>query len=447
MTVHSSQTPFLWGVATSSYQIEGAVGEDGRGPSVWDTFCRRPGAVRDGVTGDVACDHYHRWREDIDLMASLGIRSYRFSIAWPRVLPEGRGRVNTAGLDFYSRLVDGLLERDIVPMATLFHWDMPQALEDRGGWRVRGAAEALGEYTAVVARHLGDRVKLWATINEMWCVVYHGHRDGCHAPGRRDDEKTLRQVSHHMLLGHGLSVQALRAAATGVQVGIVHNPAVTEPFSESTEDIAAARADFHRLNAWMMDPLFRGSYPAAEWDALGDATPEVHEGDLAAISAPTDFLGLNVYFGAGHIQAGGTLQPYGSHHPRTDRGWTINPDCLRWAARFSQDLYDPPVIHITESGCSYPDQVDERGEVIDWARIEYLRTHLAGVARAITEGVRIGGYHVWSLMDNFEWGLGYQSRFGLVHVNFETQRRTPKASAAWYARLIASQPHGPRVSP
>jgi beta-glucosidase len=430
---------FLWGTATSAYQVEGAVDEGGRGRSIWDEFSERPGAVVDGQSGRVACDHYHRWKEDLNLMRELGIQAHRFSIAWPRVFPEGTGRVNDRGLDFYSRLVDGLLERGMEPMATLYHWDLPLALGEAGGWLSRETAHAFAEYVRVVAERLGDRIRLWATLNEIPVIVNEGYRDGTHPPGERCEAQVINQVRHHLLLAHGLGTQALRAAAPArPSVGLVDCPHVPEPLTESEGDIAAAREAFERMNGMRFDPIFRGCYPAAWWEAQGESTPEVMDGDLATIQQPQDFLGLNVYSSWNVASAERGVCQLETHFPQTDLQWPIMPDCLYWATRFAHEVHGPPAIFITESGCAYPDQVNERGEVDDFARIAYLRGHLRGVDRAVAEGFPLRGYFLWSFLDNFEWAKGYAKRFGIVHVNNATLKRTPKASARWYAQHIAT---------
>lgn len=438
MPYYAFPKKFVWGAATASYQIEGATEEDGRGASVWDAFCARPGCIKEGHSGRQACDHYHRWEEDLDLLKALGFKAYRFSIAWPRILPTGRGKVNPRGLDFYSRLVDGMLERGIEPFVTLYHWDMPQALEERGGWRVRGTADAFGEYAAVVARALGDRVRYFATHNEMSCFVDLGHRTGVHAPGCKESEKTLRQIWHHVLLAHGLGVQAVRAAAPRKpSVGIAHNPLISYPITEREEDIALAREIFRDTNGWMTDPLFYGSYPEKMRKELGRNAPRVRTGDMESIRQPLDWVGLNIY-GVGQL-VGHDIQTR-HHQPwdmKTDMGWGINCDCLYWGLRFMREVYDAPEMFITENGAAYPDPMLPNGHVEDLARVEYLKLHLRGVQRAIKEGLPVRGYFVWSLMDNFEWAEGYTRRFGIVHVNYETQKRTPKASAYWLAKAIA----------
>lgn len=440
MVRHPFPKNFVWGTATSSYQIEGAVDAGGRGASIWDTFSRIEGKVFNGDSGAVACDHYNRFAEDFDLLAQLGIRNYRFSIAWPRILPEGSGTPNQEGLDFYDRLVDAMLERGIAPQATLYHWDLPQALEDRGGWRSRNTVHAFEEYARAVASRLGDRIKTWYTINEPWCAWWLGHRVGIHAPGAKEEsEKTFRQVSHNLLLAHGVGVMALREEVSSpVKVGIVHNCSVAVPFTESPEDIAESREHFRRENSWLLAPVLEGRYPADHWEELGANVPDVKPGDMELISQKTDFLGLNLYFAMGVARAGEGIRPFEKFFPRTDFDWPITPECLYWAIRHAVELWDVTEVFVTENGCAYPDELNSTQEhVEDYARVQYLREHLKGVHRAISEGWPVSGYYFWSFLDNFEWAEGFSKRFGMVHVNFETQKRTPKASAEWYSKLIA----------
>lgn len=431
---------FVWGCASASYQIEGAADEDGRAPSIWDTFCDQPGAIKTGDSGRMACDHYHRWREDLDLIQRLGFRAYRFSIAWPRVIPMGRGAVNAPGLDWYDRLVDGLLERGITPWATCYHWDLPQALEDAGGWRERATAEAFAEYCGVVAARLGDRIERWMSLNEPWCSWALGHITGISAPGRQDSEPVHRQVAHHLLLAHGLGARALRAAAPRpIKVGIVHNAHVPQPFSEREEDVALARRWFQEKNGWLLEPIFNGRYPDHDHSGPVTARPKIAPGDMETIAAPCDFHGCNLYHmpDVAWAEAGGALREREPWFPRTDFGWPLTPDLLYWGARFTHELYAPGDLYITENGCCYPDAVNADGRVEDYARVEYLRQHFKGMHRAIAEGLPLRGHFVWTIMDNFEWAEGFSRRFGIVHVNFHTQRRTPKASAHWLSRVIA----------
>jgi beta-glucosidase len=433
---------FVWGTATSAFQIEGATDEGGRGPSIWDAFCAQPGRVLGGHDGRDACDHVHRWPADLDLVAGMNLDAYRFSIAWPRVQPTGRGRANEAGLDFYDRLVDGMVARGLAPYATLYHWDLPQALEERGGWRARDTAFAFADYAQLVADRLGDRVVSFATLNEPWCSAHLGYATGEHAPGLRDLGASL-QVAHHLLFAHGLGMAALRAGAPRARHGIVLNLYPAYPASDRDEDVAAAGRQHLFQNRWYLDPLLRGRYPAEAWSGYGDLVPEVRDGDLATISAPLDLLGVNYYSRA--VVADAPDRPYPRTRPVegaddvTAMGWEIYPAGLR---DLLTDLHASdrlPDVYITENGAAFDDRVDGRGAVPDPERIRYLEGHLAALAEAIEDGVPVRGYFAWSLLDNFEWAWGYARRFGLVHVDFDTQVRTPKASARWYADFVAAQ--------
>jgi beta-glucosidase len=433
---------FLWGVATAAYQIEGAVGDGGRGESIWDRFSHTPGRVQDGDTGDVACDHYRRWPRDVELMAELGVRAYRFSIAWPRVMPSGRGPVNREGLDFYADLVDALLEVGIVPFPTLYHWDLPQALEDEGGWPARATAEAFADYAAVVVEHLGDRVGQWMTINEPWVAATMGYVTGLHAPGRMSLADGLR-AAHHLLLGHGLAVRRIREVAPAARVGIVLNQEYKQPASAHLADLAESRLEDGLMNRWYADPVAGRGYPEDVVEHLGWDRDPVRDGDLEVISAPLDQVGLNYYtrsvVAAASVDDGerpGERVRVGREH--TEMGWEVAPSGLvPLLTRLAQD-YAFPRFYVTESGAAYPDQADADGFVDDADRISYLRRHFVEAHRAITEGVPLAGYFVWSLIDNFEWGFGYSKRFGIVRVDYETQRRIPKASAHWYRDVIAA---------
>lgn len=437
--VHPFPEGFRWGVATASYQIEGATAEGGRGPSVWDDFCARPGNVKDGSSGRIACDHYHRYEADFDLMASLGIRHYRMSIAWPRLFPEGTGKPNPEGLAFYDRLVDAALARGIQPAITCFHWDLPSRLQERGGWLGRETPPAFAEYAAEAVRLLGDRVQTWYTLNEHTVVWHLGHVRGSHAPGLKLGRKDEYQVCHNLLLGHGLAVRAIRAAAPRPpRVGIVENSHTFEPaVDNSEEDIAAARSEFARINAWILDPLFHGRYPVEQLEALGPDAPECHEGDMEAIAEPLDVFGLNHYSTVGFVRAGDGVRPHREDFPRNDFNWPVAPQSLYWAIRFLGELYGPSPIEVTENGCCYPDQPDRDGVVLDTARIQMLRGAIGSLHRAISEGHPVEAYYLWSFLDNFEWAEGYTKRFGIVHVNYETLERIPKESARWYSNLIA----------
>jgi beta-glucosidase len=431
---------FVWGVATAAYQIEGAVGVDGRKPSIWDTFCRVPGAIDNTDNGDVACDHYHRWPEDLQLMRRLGIDAYRFSVAWPRIVPDGVGTPNAAGLAFYDRLVDALLAAGIAPVVTLYHWDLPQALQDRGGWPSRTTAEAFADYAAVVARALGDRVAQWNTVNEPLCVAWIGHLEGRMAPGERDLRRAV-DASHHVLLGHGLATEAIRANASRPgAVGIVCNLSPIEPASDRPEDVAAAvRADGH-TNRWWLDPVFGRGYPADMVEAYGIA-PSVRDGDLALIATPTDYLGVNYYFRQVVVDDPDGPAPYARQIPvpdatETAMGWEVFPDGLEQTLVSVSEKYRPRRIVVTESGSAWRDEVGASGRVDDSERVEYQERHLEACVRAAARGVPVTGYFVWSLLDNFEWSYGYDKRFGLVHVDYDTQRRTIKESGYRYAGVI-----------
>ncbi|MFK4226683.1 GH1 family beta-glucosidase [Streptomyces sp. NPDC019890] len=430
---------FTWGVATAAYQIEGAVAEDGRSPSIWDTYSHTPGAVAGGDTGDVACDHYHRWPEDISLMKQLGVGAYRFSIAWPRVVPGGDGPVNRAGLDFYDRLVDGLLDAGIAPFATLYHWDLPQILQDRGGWPSRDTAEHFASYAAAVTERLGDRVKDWATLNEPLCSAWIGHLEGRMAPGLTDLRAAVH-ASYHLHLGHGLAVQAIRASSSDARVGIVNNLSPIEPATEREEDRAAAvRADGH-TNRWWLDPVHGRGYPQDMVDLYGVELPE-HAGDLETIAAPLDWLGLNYYFRqivtadpTGSVPYAKQICLPGARHTAMD--WEVHADGLEQLLLRLTEEYGAQRILVTENGSAYPDVVRADGTIDDPERVRYLEEHLAACGRAARRGAPVAGYFAWSLMDNFEWAYGYDKRFGLVHVDYPTQRRTIKGSGHRYADII-----------
>jgi beta-glucosidase len=447
---------FVWGVATAAYQIEGAVTEDGRGPSVWDTFCRRPGAIANGHTGDVACDHYHRWPEDLELIRDLGVGAYRFSVAWPRVQPDGTGPVNPRGMDFYSRLVDALLDAGITPFLTLYHWDLPQALEDRGGWRVRDTAERFAEYAALVHAALGDRVQQWTTLNEPFCPAFVGYAEGRHAPGVTEGQGALA-AAHHLLVGHGLAVSAMRAQRHGDQrFGITLNLNDMNPASQRPEDLAAMRRIDCYINRTFLDPLLAHRYPLAEAETWPGFTERSHrlDGDLDVIGVPLDFLGVNTYFPtyaaaapyrvedprartAGDI---GVTEAPPAHLPRTSMGWPVDPQIMeRLVAGLRADYPSLPPVYVTENGAAFPDVVAPDGRVHDADRIAYLDGHLRSLHRAVQDGADVRGYFCWTLMDNFEWAKGYDMRFGLVRVDEATQDRTPKDSFAWYRDVVGGQ--------
>ncbi|WP_433090144.1 GH1 family beta-glucosidase [Dactylosporangium sp. CA-052675] len=439
---------FRWGSATAAYQVEGAAREDGRGQSIWDTFSHTPGRTCNGDTGDVAADHYHRYPEDVRLMAEFGLNAYRFSISWPRILPQGRGTVNQAGLDHYDRVVDTLLEHGIEPMVTLFHWDLPQALEDEGGWFNRDTAHHFADYAQVVLERLADRVPLWLTHNEPWTVIGQGYSRGLHAPGHRDYHRAGTAI-HHMLLGHGEAVQRFRAVAPGsAQVGITLSMAVARPWSDAPADVAAARLLDGEQNRVYLDPLLRGAYPE-DLDRLFPTLFDpsvVRADDLGVIGTGIDFLGVNYYLN--HIvKADPTVPVLGARlidppGPMMSAGIAAVPaglhDCL---ARVHREYRELPM-YVTEVGASIHDYVDPDGRVKDQPRIDYLRTCVESIARAVVEGIDVRGLYVWSLLDNLEWDLGYSIRFGLFYVDYRTQQRVPKDSAYWYRQVIAEHAAG-----
>ncbi|GAA4120156.1 GH1 family beta-glucosidase [Knoellia locipacati] len=442
---------FLWGAATASFQIEGSTTADGRSPSIWDTFCEIEGKVVNKDTGDPACDHYRRMPQDVVLMKELGLDAYRFSVAWPRVIPTGTGAVNPAGIDFYSRLVDDLLEHDIRPFVTLYHWDLPQVLDDRGGWLNRDIKDWFAEYTQTVVSHLGDRVTHWTTLNEPWCSSLLSYSLGHHAPGHTDPVEGLVSA-HHLMLAHGTAVPAIRENCPGAEVSITLNPTQVYGPDDATEaDADAVRRADNALNGIFFGPLFHGAYPQSLLDDTAHLTDHsyIHDGDLEVISAPLDNLGVNNYFptrvkhteGAVHPLPGGEgVEETDPHPPLTDMGWEISPqghhDILM---RSAQECGLP--VYITENGSAWPDEVSEDGAVHDPDRTAYLHGHLDAVKQAIDDGADIRGYFAWSLMDNFEWAFGYSKRFGIVHVDYDTQKRTVKDSGHEYARIIAAH-HG-----
>jgi beta-glucosidase len=443
---------FYWGAATAAYQIEGAVAEDGRTPSIWDTFSATPGKVDQGHTGEHATDHYHRFREDVGLMAELGLTAYRFSVSWPRVRPGGGPVTNDAGLGFYDRLVDSLLDAGIKPVATLYHWDLPQECEDAGGWTNRDTAARFAEFAAVMGQRLGDRVDLWCTLNEPWCSAFLGYGTGVHAPGRTDHADSLAAV-HHLLLAHGLAAQALRATIAAPRISIALNSGTVRPVTEDPADVDAARRIDGLLNRIFLDPLLHGRYPAdviADTAAVSDWS-FVRDEDLPVIGGPIDALGVNYYqpdlVGAARSAEPDRSTPYPASEavafhpvpaPVTDMGWPIDPTGLRdYLLRIRRDYGDIP-LYVTENGAAYVDEMTADGRVPDVERIDYVHAHLAAAHEALTAGVDLRGYFVWSLLDNFEWAYGYSKRFGLIHVDYQTQRRTLKDSAHWYRGVIAA---------
>ena len=446
---------FAWGVATSAFQIEGAVKEDGRGASIWDTYAHTPGKIRHGDNADVANDHYHRYRDDVKLMQDIGVKNYRFSIAWPRIFPDGTGQPNAKGLDFYRRLVDALLEAGIEPFPTLYHWDLPQALQDRGGWQSRDTAKAFADYAGHIAGQLSDRVRHYVTINEFFSIVDIGHRgiktmvDGKKgriefAPGLRLSNARLNRVRHNAVLAHGLSVQAIRAnGKTGIKCGPADNLSTAVPAIETPENIRAAEIATREMNAAYLTVILEGKYTDAYLAAAGNDAPDFTAEDLKIISSPVDFVGINVYRPSVYVvaseRAGGFRPiPFNKSHPRMLSTWhLLGPEVMYWAPRQMQALWQPKEIYITENGCGASDQMSADGNVDDSDRIMFLRAHLAHLRRATAEGVRVKGYFHWSLMDNFEWSDGFANRFGLVYVDFQTQKRTPKLSAAWFREAAA----------
>ncbi len=434
---------FLWGAVTSAYQIEGAWNEDGKGESIWDRFVRRPYSVISGDTGDVACDHYHRMPQDVALMKELSLQTYRFSISWPRVLPQGRGAVNEKGLDFYDRLVDNLMAADIVPNATLYHWDYPQSLQDAGGWPNRDSVDWFVDYARVVFDRLGDRVALWSTHNEPWVTAFIGYALGVLAPGICDYSQAYQTV-HHLLLAHGKTVQLFRQGGYQGEIGIVLNLGHFEPASESQADREACQRAYEENVALFMDPLFKGHYPKSLFDWIGPHAPRVHEGDMELISQPIDFLGVNYYTtnAVSYSLPHGLLKANGAPVSapgwgQTEMGWGINPPGLTAVLLNIKQNYGNPRMYVTENGCALKDAPDENSFVADWGRVAFLRAHLFAVHDAIQAGANLQGYYVWSLMDNFEWARGYGPRFGIVRVDYETGKRTPKQSARWYSQTIA----------
>jgi beta-glucosidase len=434
---------FYWGTATAAYQVEGAVREDGRGESIWDRFAHTPGKIKDGSTGDVACDHYHRYREDIGLMRAMSLNSYRFSMAWPRILPSGTGQVNSKGLDFYKRVIDELLAAGIRPLPTLYHWDLPQALEDRGGWTNRDMAGWFAEYAAIVARELGDRVGDWILFNEPTAFTNNGYLEGIDAPGRKSIVDFLR-ATHVVNLAQGAGFRALKAARPKARVGSAFNMSSCQAASSSADDKLAAERAHAMMNLWFLEPALHGRYPAA-FTFLPETAMRIKSGDMETTRVPLDFLGINLYYRTIATAASTWARitdpkmwlfpvnrGYGSEGPRTDLGWEAWPDAIYdIVTRMTRD-YGRPAIEITENGCAYGDGPDAAGVVNDARRIEFYRGYLGAVARAIRDGADVRGFHAWTLTDNFEWSEGYRARFGLVWVDFATQRRIVKQSGRWY---------------
>jgi beta-glucosidase len=434
---------FAWGVATSSYQIEGGTKEDGRGTSIWDTFSGTPGRVVDGDNGEVAVEHFHRYEDDVALMADLGVEAYRFSVAWPRVQPPGSGPANVAGLDFYDRLCDALLARGITPWVTLYHWDLPQPLEDAGGWPVRDTAYRFAEYAGHVADALGDRVRHFITLNEPWCSAFLGYGSGRHAPGRSDGAAALA-ASHHLLLGHGLAVAEIRSRVPEAQVGITLNLYPVDAAHDGRGSADAVRRIDGLSNRWFLDPVLRGTYPKDVVEDVAHVSDLsfVEPGDLDRVSTPLDFLGVNYYtrhvVGPGAFPGSVAVEFSDRGLPKTAMGWEVDPQGLYDVlTRVTRDYGDIPIV-LTENGAAFDDELAD-GRVHDTERVEFLRSHLDAGRRALADGVPLRGYFAWSLMDNFEWAEGYAKRFGIVHVDFETQVRTVKDSGLWYAAFLAGE--------
>ena len=435
---HLTQFPekFVWGVATSAFQIEGASQLDGKGPSIWDKFCRQPGAIADQSNGDIACDHYHRLEQDLDLIAGLGVDAYRFSVSWPRVRPTGSGEWNTKGLDFYERLVDGLLKRGIKPYLTLNHWDLPQGLQEKGGWAQRDTVYRFVEYALGMDERLGDRVATITTHNEPWVMATLGHETGIFAPGVKDRAIAM-QASHHLLLSHGMALQALRASGCKSRLGIVLNLSPVYPATDAPADIAKARLEDGRLLRWYMDPLMHAQYPEDIVEFLGTDAPRIEDGDLKVIATPMDFLGVN-YYSRSVASGSGEWDKLSSGRECTDMGWEIYPEGLTDLLIRLQRDYDVPPLYVTENGGAFKDSLVD-GRIKDTNRTEFIARHIEAVALAMQQGVRMEGYMVWSLLDNFEWASGYEKRFGIVHVDYASQRRTLKDSAVWYRDFVSRQ--------
>ncbi len=434
---------FVFGGATAAYQIEGAWDADGKGENIWDRFCRQPGVIVDASSGDVACDHYRLWQDDIRLMQRLELDAYRFSISWSRVQPDGAGALNPKGMEFYDRLIDGLLEAKITPFLTLYHWDLPQALQDKGGWYNRDTAYRLADYAQHMARAFGDRVRHWTTLNEPWTFCWSGHASGEDAPGLKDGARGGLRASHHALLAHGLAVPLIRAAAPGAQVGIVLDLNVAEPATPAAEDVTAARHFDGAQNRWYLDAVFKGAYPADILDLCRAELPDIHPGDNAIIAAPVDYLGVNIYRRS-VMQAGAEWPPLNFQRVSppgeyTEVGYEIWPECMHDVLIYVHENYAPKAIHISENGMATAPETFQNGEIVDLKRAEYYLNHIAQMNRAREQGVPVQGYFAWTLTDNFEWAYGYTVPFGIVHVDFETQKRTPKFSAQTYREIIRAK--------
>jgi len=433
---------FLWGTATASYQVEGATMAEGRGPSIWDIFSHTPGKVANNDNGDFAVDEFHRYKEDIHLLQELGVKTFRFSVAWPRVFPTGKGQPNPLGLGFYDRFVDELLKVGIQPYCTLYHWDLPQSLQEEGGWQNRDTAKHFADYAGYMSCQLSDRVQHFMTLNEISTFTSHGYKEGTHAPGLMLNDRDFAQVNHHALLAHGLGVQAIRSAAKpGTQVGLAENPIATTPVIDSPANIAAARRALREENAPYLTAIMEGRYTDTYLTALGANRPSFTEAEMKIIASPVDFVGLNIYQPT-YVVVDDTPSSYqlvvpSATYPRMLSPWlTIGPECLYWIPRLVSEVWNVKALYITENGASAADALNETGHVMDIDRVMYLRNYLGQLQKAVSEGVPVKGYFVWSLLDNYEWADGYGKRFGLVYVDFATQKRTPKLSAKFYRNVI-----------
>ncbi len=432
---------FLWGSATSAYQIEGAAYEDGKGESIWDKFSHTPGKILNGDTGDIACDHYHRYKEDIDLMAYIGLKSYRFSISWPRIFPDGKGKLNQKGLDFYSKLIDKLLENNIEPFISLYHWDLPQALDDKKGWLNKDTSNYFSDYTETLVKSLSNRVKYWSTFNETIFIILLGHINCIHAPARKENIKNINQIRHNLLLAHGLAVNQIKSFDKSLKTGIVHNANIYIPENTQSEDMEFIKKVFYNDNGILFDPIFKGKYPETFLKESGKNLPQFSDKEMKIISTPTDFLGLNVYSGTVIRKKNNNndfeIVPYPKDYPVTYNGWTINPDSIYWGLKTINALYDIPEYYITENGASFNDTLSDDGKVHDEKRIYFYKKFLSSLNKAIKEEVNVKGYFAWSLMDNFEWAEGFKEKFGLIYINHKNnQKRILKDSAYWYKKVI-----------
>ncbi len=432
---------FIWGCATSSYQIEGAAYEDGRGETIWDVFCRVPGNVVNNDTGDIACDHYHRFKEDINIIKSLGIKAYRFSISWARILPQGKGKINQKGIDFYNKLIDTLLENNIIPFITLYHWDLPYELNLIGGWKNREIANYFAEYARIISDKFSDRVKYFITLNEPLCIVNKGYKIGEHAPGEKITQKYVNYVMHNLYIAHGLAVISLKEnAKQNIKVGIAHNPVFFIPYDETDQtDIESAKKAFYDYACWWLDPLFKKKYPEKLWNGIyKSARPVILQNDMEIIGQPLDFLGLNIYSGFPVKSKNNGYKIYWNPdgYQRTEMNWLITPSVIYWALRFVSEIYKPAEIYVTENGAAFDDKLEDN-KVKDIKRIEFLKGYIESLHKAVDEGINVKGYFLWSLMDNFEWEYGYSKRFGIVYIDYKNNlKRIIKDSGYWYKQLI-----------